>query len=86
MSSGNPLAPAEPSNWYAGSWLDGTTSIGYIAQCLAGPDGTVALTAGTAYDVWSQIQGTPGDTEEIRRYNRSVLDANYCRKVPRERW
>ena len=59
VSSGNPLAPAEPAGWYAGSWLDGTTSTGYIAQCLAGPSGTVTLTAGTVYDVWSQVQGTP---------------------------
>ena len=59
LSSGSLLAPAEPSNWYAGSWLDGTTSTGYIAQCLAGPDGTVLLAAGMTYDVWSQVQGVP---------------------------
>ena len=60
VSSGNPLAPAEPSAWFTGSWLLGTTSIGYVSQCLVGPlGGVVTLTAGLHYDAWSQVQGTP---------------------------
>jgi hypothetical protein len=54
--SGSVLAPAEPSVWYPGRWILGTTSRGYVAQCLVGPNGCVAtLTAGTTYDVWCQI-------------------------------
>ena len=59
VSSGNALAPAEPATWYTAAWLTGTTSTGYIAQCLVGPAGLVQLTAGQAYDVWSKILGSP---------------------------
>jgi hypothetical protein len=60
VSSGNALAPAEPSSWYQGSWLTGQTSAYYVAQCLVGPGGgVVTLTAGQAYDVWSKILGSP---------------------------
>ena len=60
VSSGNPLGPAEPSTWYAGSWLLGTNIRGYVAQALVGPGGgVVTLTAGTAVDVWSEVLGAP---------------------------
>jgi hypothetical protein len=60
VSSGNQLAPAEPVTWYTGQWLVGTTSLGYIAQCLIGPGGgQVTLAAGQSYDVWSKILGSP---------------------------
>lgn len=60
VSSGNPAAPAEPSSWFAASWLLGGTSIGYTAQCLVGPGGgVVTLTAGLTVDVWSKILGSP---------------------------
>ena len=66
QSSGNPLAPAEPVTWYAGTWLTGTNIRGYIAQCLVGPSGgVVTLTAGLSFDVWSQVQGSP---ENPRKY------------------
>ncbi len=60
QSSGNPLAPAEPSTWFAGTWLTGTNIRGYVSQILVGPGGgVVTLTAGLAYDVWSEVLGTP---------------------------
>jgi len=60
VSSGSLLAPAQPSTWYAGSWLLGGTGKGYVAQCLAGPGGgVVTLSAGQSYDVWCRITGTP---------------------------
>lgn len=60
VSSGNPAEPAEPATWYAAAWLLGGTSTGYVAQCLVGPGGGVAvLTAGLSYDVWSKVSGTP---------------------------
>jgi hypothetical protein len=59
VSSGNPALPAEPVTWFAASWLLGGTSIGYIAQALVGPGGTVTLTAGMTYDCWSKISGAP---------------------------
>jgi hypothetical protein len=62
VSSGNPLAPAEPVTWYTAVWLLGTNIRGYIAQGLVGPageGGLVQLTAGVPVDVWSQIVGTP---------------------------
>ena len=59
VSSGDPNAPAQPVTWYSASWLAGTTIKGWVAQCLVGPGGVVTLAAGTKYDVWSQIQGSP---------------------------
>jgi hypothetical protein len=59
VSSGDPLAPAQPSTWYAGAWLTGTNIRGYVAQALVGPGGLVTLTAGEAFDVWSKILGSP---------------------------
>ena len=60
QSSGNPLQPAPAVTWYPGSWLLGSTSVGYTAQFLVGPGvGVVTLTAGTAYDTWSMIEGSP---------------------------
>lgn len=59
VSSGNPLAPAQAVTWYTAAWLLGATSAGYVSQCLVGPGGAVTLTAGMAYDVWGQVQGTP---------------------------
>lgn len=60
VSSGNPLAPAEPVTWFTGDWMTGTNCKGYIAYVTVGP-GTAGptLTAGTVYDVWSQVLGTP---------------------------
>lgn len=60
VSSGNPVAPAEPATWYTGSWLLGGTSTGYTAQCLVGPGGGVLmLVSGLAYDVWGKVVGSP---------------------------
>ena len=59
-TSGNYQEPAEPSTWYAASWLLGGTGIGYVAQCLVGPGGgAVTLAAGQAYDTWCRITGNP---------------------------
>lgn len=46
------------SDWKVGSWTQ-TAQGGYVAQCLIGPSGTIALTAGTTYNVWIQIQASP---------------------------
>jgi len=60
QSSGNPLEPAEPQTWFAGSWLTGTNIAGYVAQALVGPGGgVVTLTAGLQYDAWTEILGAP---------------------------
>lgn len=61
VSSGDPLHPAQPVTWYAGSWMTGTTIEGYVALCLVGPGagGVVVLTAGVTYDVWSRVTGNP---------------------------
>lgn len=59
VSSGNELQPAEPGTWINGSWFAGTTSVGHVAIILAGPGGAVTLSAGTTYDVWSRIIGSP---------------------------
>jgi len=60
VSSGNEAAPAQPSTWYAASWLPGGTGKGYIAQGLVGTGaGTIVLAAGQKYDVWSKITGSP---------------------------
>lgn len=59
VSSGNVQAPAQPSAWFSGSWLQNGTGRGYVAQALIGPGGgVVTLTAGQ-YDVYSRITGTP---------------------------
>jgi hypothetical protein len=59
VSSGNQLAPAQPSTWYTGSWLINGTGKGYVAQCLIGPGGALTLTPGQQYDVWSKVTGSP---------------------------
>jgi hypothetical protein len=59
VSTGNPAAPAEPSAWFAASWLVGGTSTGYVSQALVGPGGVVTLTAGMSYDVFGRVIGTP---------------------------
>jgi hypothetical protein len=60
VSSGVLSAPAQPVTWFAASWLSGGLGKGWIAQCLVGPGaGTVTLTAGQKYDVWSKILGSP---------------------------
>lgn len=59
VSSGNPLAPAQPVSWTTGSWLAGGTGKGFVSQHPVGPGTTgPTLTAGK-YDVWGYIQGTP---------------------------
>lgn len=49
------------SDWKTGTW-DGTaprlTGNGYLAQCLVGPGGTIALAAGT-YTMWIKITDSP---------------------------
>ena len=61
VSSGNPLAPAQPSVWAAAAWLLGANVKGYIAQGMVGPSSPtgITLTAGQAFDVWGKILGTP---------------------------
>jgi len=59
VSSGLILAPAQPSSWFAASWLAGGVGKGFIAQGLVGPGGAVTLTAGVKYDVWGKILGSP---------------------------
>jgi hypothetical protein len=66
VSSGNPLAPAQPGTWFTGSWLTGTNIRGYVAQALVGPGGgVVTLTAGQAVDVWCQVVGTPENPKKF---------------------
>lgn len=54
------LGGANPSTWYAGTWASTTplTSGAYLAQCLVGPGGTVALTRGS-YSCWIKITDNP---------------------------
>lgn len=64
LSSGNPLAPAQPVTWYAATWLTGpdVNVRGYVAQAIVGPTssgGLVQLTAGQAFDLWGKITGSP---------------------------
>lgn len=59
VSSGSITAPAQPSSWFAASWLPNGIGKGYVAQGLVGPGGAVTLTAGQNYDVWSKILGSP---------------------------
>jgi hypothetical protein len=59
-TSGNYAEPAQPQTWFAGSWLLGGTSIGFVAQALVGPGGgVVTLTSGQVFDVWSKVVGVP---------------------------
>lgn len=59
-TSGNYAEPAQPSVWYAATWLLGGTSIGFVAQALVGPGGgVVTLTSGQVFDVWSKVVGSP---------------------------
>lgn len=44
------------SDWKTGSWE--TTPFEYMGRCLVGPNGTVALTAGS-YDVWVRYTKAP---------------------------
>jgi len=59
VSSGDPFEPSPAVTWYPASWLLGSTSAGYVAQCLVGPGGVVTLAAGLQYDTWSMIEGAP---------------------------
>ena len=60
LSSGDPLAPAEPETWFSASWLTGTNIRGYVAQGSLGPSpAPFQMTAGLSYDAWSRILGTP---------------------------
>lgn len=59
VSSGNLAVPAQPVTWYAGSWLQGGTGKGWLAQCLVGPGGGVVTLAAGNYDVWSKVTGNP---------------------------
>lgn len=59
VSSLNTLAPAQPVTWYGANWMAGTNVKGWIAYVTVGPSGAVQLAAGTVYDVWSQVLGTP---------------------------
>ena len=48
------------SDWKTGSW-DGTNprpNGSYVAQCLVGPGGAIALTTGT-YTVWIKVTDSP---------------------------
>jgi len=65
LTSGNYYAPAQPVTWYTASWLLNGTGKGYIAQCLVGPSGVVALSAGLSYDVWSKITGSPESPQKF---------------------
>jgi hypothetical protein len=63
VSSGSAVAPAEPVTWYPASWVSGTTSRGFFAECPVGPSTTgPVLTAGQSYDVWSQVQAGVDNT------------------------
>ena len=62
VSSGNPLAPAQPVTWFTGTWLTQGTSRGkgYVQLCPVGPTSTgPVLVVGQKYDVWGFIQGSP---------------------------
>jgi hypothetical protein len=60
VSSGVLSAPAQPVTWYPASWLANGTGKGFVAQGLVGPSaGTIVLAAGTKYDVWGKILGSP---------------------------
>lgn len=47
----------QPTTWYPGSWEVDAGSV-YVARCLIGPSGTVALPAAT-YNVWIKITDDP---------------------------
>jgi hypothetical protein len=59
VSSLNILAPAQPVTFVGGNWYLGTNIKGWVAYVTVGPGNATTLTAGTTYDVWSQIHGTP---------------------------
>jgi hypothetical protein len=68
VSSGDVSAPAQPGQWYNGStWLAGGTGKGYVQQCPVGP-GTSGptLASGTKYDVWGQVEGSPGEEQPMK--------------------
>jgi hypothetical protein len=44
------------SDWKTGTWE--STPFEYLGRCLVGPDGTVALSAGS-YDVWVRYTKAP---------------------------
>lgn len=58
-SSGDVRSPARPQTWYTGSWLQGGTGIGYVAQALVGPGGGVTTLTAGEYDVYCKITGSP---------------------------
>ena len=50
----------QPADWQTASW-DTSATLGpnqYLAQCLVGPGGTVALTNGT-YQIWVKVTDNP---------------------------
>lgn len=50
------IKPA-PSDWQAGSWVTNPGPV-YMAQCLVGPGGTIALAAGV-YAIWVKVIDNP---------------------------
>jgi hypothetical protein len=49
---------AQPALWLAGAW-GGTVQSGvFIAQCLVGPGGTIALTP-ARYNMWIKVTDSP---------------------------
>lgn len=57
-----PLTGVDPvsGDWKAAAWDTdaSTTPPTYIAQCLVGPGGTIALAKGT-YDIWVKVTDSP---------------------------
>lgn len=49
-------ANPSPGDWHTGLW--DSTDAPYVAQCLVGPSGGVALTAGT-WLIWIKITDNP---------------------------
>ena len=68
-SSGDEARPAQPVTWFGALWaVPNGRSRGFIAQCPVGPPalgGLVQLTAGQAYDVWSEVDT---GTETVRAF------------------
>lgn len=48
----------QPTAWLAGSWGGTAPNGAFIAQCLVGPGGAVALTA-ARYDMWIKVTDSP---------------------------
>lgn len=60
VNTGSPVNPVS-GDWKAGSW-DGAQprppGNAYLAQCLVGPGGTIALTPGV-YSMWIKVLDSP---------------------------